>query len=70
LLLVDPPSASVDETIGLAQTLAASGSANGAIYFPPLLGGPLSGAVAGVFARADESRGVWKAPAGLDAVLC
>jgi phage tail sheath protein FI len=28
-----------------------------------------SGAVAGVFARTDASRGVWKAPAGLDATL-
>src|SRR5690606_26992216 len=27
------------------------------------------GAVAGVFARTDGSRGVWKAPAGLDAAL-
>ncbi len=27
------------------------------------------GAVAGVFARTDTSRGVWKAPAGLDATL-
>jgi len=28
-----------------------------------------AGAVAGVFARTDAERGVWKAPAGLDAVL-
>ena len=28
-----------------------------------------SGAVAGIFARTDASRGVWKAPAGLDATL-
>jgi hypothetical protein len=32
-------------------------------YFPP------SGAIAGVFARTDANRGVWKAPAGLDAIL-
>jgi phage tail sheath protein FI len=28
-----------------------------------------SGAVAGIFARTDATRGVWKAPAGLDATL-
>ncbi|QPF82496.1 phage tail sheath family protein [Bradyrhizobium genosp. L] len=28
-----------------------------------------SGAIAGVFARTDAARGVWKAPAGLDATL-
>ncbi|MGI8806780.1 MAG: phage tail sheath family protein [Acidimicrobiales bacterium] len=53
---------------------------HGAIYFPRLrqievgAGGatkeidiPASGAVAGVMARIDAARGVWKAPAGLDA---
>jgi phage tail sheath protein FI len=54
-------------------------SPNGAIYFPylrtsnPLTGGPMdlppSGFVAGVFARIDTSRGVWKAPAGLEATV-
>ncbi len=53
---------------------------NAAIYFPyfraadPEAGGaiadfPPCGAVAGVMARTDGSRGVWKAPAGLDAGL-
>jgi phage tail sheath protein FI len=50
---------------------------NAAIYFPggaaaaPLAAGPLplSGAVAGVWARMDASRGVWKAPAGSEALL-
>lgn len=53
---------------------------NGALYFPrlvegdPLLNGQLdnfapSGAVAGIMASTDSSRGVWKAPAGLDAAL-
>jgi phage tail sheath protein FI len=53
---------------------------NAAIYFPrivaadPLARGDLatfvpSGAVAGVIARTDAQRGVWKAPAGLDASL-
>jgi len=53
---------------------------NAAIYFPyfraadPEAGGavadfPPCGAVAGVMARTDGTRGVWKAPAGLDAGL-
>ena len=55
-------------------------SRNAAIFFPRLsLPNPLRdnqfetfaacGAVAGVFARTDGSRGIWKAPAGLDATL-
>lgn len=53
---------------------------NAALYFPRLrLPNPLNagqvetfsaaGAVAGVMARTDAQRGVWKAPAGLDATL-
>jgi hypothetical protein len=53
---------------------------NAALYFPrvrmtdPLLDGatdlfPPSGAVAGVMARIDGTRGVWKAPAGVGATL-
>jgi phage tail sheath protein FI len=53
---------------------------NAALYFPylraadPLQSGavadfPPCGAVAGVMARTDVTRGVWKAPAGLDAGL-
>jgi Bacteriophage tail sheath protein len=53
---------------------------NAALYFPyfravdPEQGGavvefPPCGAVAGVMARTDATRGVWKAPAGLDAGL-
>ena len=55
-------------------------SANAALFFPRLkLANPLRGnqvevssavgAIAGVFARTDTQRGVWKAPAGLDATL-
>jgi phage tail sheath protein FI len=55
-------------------------SKNAAIYFPrlrytnPLHDNQLEdfapcGAVAGTFARTDAQRGVWKAPAGLDATL-
>jgi len=53
---------------------------NAAVYWPrivaadPLDGSrpramPASGAIAGVFARTDAERGIWKAPAGTDAVL-
>ncbi len=55
-------------------------SKNAALYFPrlrqpnPLRDNQMEdfatgGAVAGVFARTDTERGVWKAPAGLDAIL-
>lgn len=55
-------------------------SRNAALFFPrlrqpnPLRDGQIEtfaacGAVAGVFARTDANRGVWKAPAGLDASL-
>jgi uncharacterized protein len=61
-------------TWGMARTDSA------AVYFPrlrmpdPLQEGRLSdfapcGAMAGVFARTDTERGVWKAPAGIDATL-
>jgi phage tail sheath protein FI len=60
------------------QTLSMSRSANAAVYFPrvtvpdPLANGlprniPASGTVAGIYARTDAARGVWKAPAGTDA---
>ena len=46
---------------------------NAAAYFPPLAGRdgdrPCAPAVAGVVARIDASRGVWKAPAGLEATV-
>lgn len=56
--------------------------ANAALYFPrirtadPVTAGPgpvgtfvPSGAIAGIYARTDARRGVWKAPAGLEARL-
>jgi phage tail sheath protein FI len=60
--------------------LSGDGARNAALYFPHLrvndpTGGagqvdmPPSGAVAGVYARTDVQRGVWKAPAGTDASL-
>jgi phage tail sheath protein FI len=54
-------------------------SQNGALYFPylrttdPENGDPItvapSGFVAGIYAREDGSRGVWKAPAGLETIV-
>jgi len=54
-------------------------STNGALYFPylrttdPVTGAsstaPPSGFVAGIFAREDVNRGVWKSPAGLETTI-
>jgi phage tail sheath protein FI len=60
--------------------LSGTDSRNAALYFPrvvevdSLLGGHTDefvpcGIVAGIMARTDSQRGVWKAPAGLDAAL-
>lgn len=84
-LIVDPPSAWIDKTTARNQFLGTpdvvgTRSANSAIFFPRLLQtDPLQnnqteafaacGAVAGIFARTDASRGVWKAPAGIQASL-
>lgn len=82
MLLVDPPAAwltakKAGDAYRNATEQIGTRSANAALFFPrireanPLQGGRIetfapSGAVAGVFARADAQRGVWKAPAGLD----
>ena len=77
----DEPSDITDETTGLnGTTWGMERNKNAALYFPrlrmpdPLQEGRLSefapcGAVAGIMARTDSQRGVWKAPAGLDATL-
>ena len=85
ILLVDPPSGwrnkatarneftDLDDKVGTR-------SKNAALFFPrlrqpnPLHDNQMEdfapcGAVAGIFARTDTQRGVWKAPAGLDATL-
>jgi uncharacterized protein len=68
---------------GINELRSAIGSdlaINVAVYFPRLqMADPLrenrtsefapSGAIAGIFARTDAQRGVWKAPAGIDASL-
>ena len=82
MLIVDPPSGwgRVDQAVaGMAAGVGAS-SRNAAIFFPRLRQPNAlrdnkietfapCGAVAGIFARTDGARGVWKAPAGLEAAL-
>ncbi|MFE6970149.1 phage tail sheath family protein [Isoptericola sp. NPDC057653] len=82
-LVVDPPPGLALDDVGAFVTSAGVTGENAryaALYYPrvrhadPLRGGQLdtfapAGAVAGVFARTDGSRGVWKAPAGLEAAL-
>ncbi|WP_372740335.1 phage tail sheath subtilisin-like domain-containing protein [Neptunomonas sp.] len=77
--IVDPPGSFILSTIaGWANGV--SQSRNAAVYFPGVLvADPLdsfrqnvmasSGSIAGVYARTDSSRGIWKAPAGTDATL-
>jgi Bacteriophage tail sheath protein len=80
VVIIDPPAAwtSVDNAVTGAGTFASS--KNAAVYFPqiqeadPLRDGQIgpvapSGAIAGVIARTDATRGVWKAPAGLEATI-
>ena len=66
-------------TVAKAKSaVGATSSRNAAVYWPPirkpdpLRDGQIGtfspvGAIAGVIARTDATRGVWKAPAGLDA---
>jgi phage tail sheath protein FI len=82
-LLVDAPAdwkASPPPTSALADFTQLAARDHAAIYFPRLLiPDPLQsnkletyapcGAVAGVIGRTDAARGVWKAPAGIDANL-
>lgn len=81
MLLVDAPmgwSSVADALAGVDSVIARD--PNATIFFPylrspdPLQENRLmdfapSGAVAGIFARTDSSRGVWKAPAGIEANL-
>lgn len=82
MLLVDPPASwrtKADAKAGIALGVGTT-SKNAALFFPRLRQpnpegnnqkedfGP-GGAVAGVFARIDAQRGVWKSPAGTEAAL-
>lgn len=81
-LVMDAPEwadaqAATDTTTGVAKVRIGLVKDYAALYFPRLvinengLERPIgaSGAVAGVMARTDGTRGVWKAPAGLEASL-
>jgi phage tail sheath protein FI len=79
-LLVDSPTTWTDKSAAIGGIASFTKSKNAALFFPRLReANPLhdsqledfapSGAIAGIFARTDSQRGVWKAPAGLDAML-
>lgn len=78
-VILDPPTAVVDAASAKAWLETAPGlrQPNAAAYLPRLLvdGSPAprpfvsSGAVAGVIARTDLTRGIWKAPAGREASI-
>ncbi len=78
-LIVDPP-VGVDQRAEMVTWLGGPGlrDRNSAVFFPrleapdPLAGNRLrqvaaSGTIAGIYARTDSERGIWKAPAGTDA---
>jgi phage tail sheath protein FI len=84
MLIVDPQAGwstvSAAQSGVADMSLTGDFARNAAIYFPrirqsdPQLGGQVDtfvpcGTVAGIMARTDTQRGVWKAPAGLDAAL-
>jgi hypothetical protein len=81
-MIIDPPS-DKDHPDEMATYIAGTGipkSDSAAVYYPwiqiadPLNGGARrqtapSGTMAGLYARIDGSRGVWKAPAGVETTL-
>jgi uncharacterized protein len=81
LLLDSPPTVNaVSSAVDFKTSKLTVHDANGAVFFPrlrapdPLNGFQLrtfapSGVVAGLYARIDSTRGVWKAPAGIEATL-
>lgn len=82
MLILDAPEGWSNKDLARAGINAGVGttSRNAAIFFPWLVlpnalrsnqvePFPPCGAIAGIFARTDAQRGVWKAPAGLEATL-
>lgn len=83
--ILDPPSDAVLDPSGPQRSIAdvmdtlVPKSANGALYFPYVLSPNPStrldeaaapgGFVAGIYARTDATHGVWKAPAGVGAIV-
>ncbi len=81
-LLIDPPKTWTDKDKAKTgiNTDFVDKTENAAIFFPrlrqsdPQSDGQINdfvpcGAIAGIFARTDTQRGIWKAPAGLEATL-
>lgn len=85
MLILDPPKRWRGDFLGSISvsdlgSLSTDAARSAAVYFPrviaadPLQNGlprsfPASGAIAGIWAATDATRGVWKAPAGLAAAL-
>ncbi|MDQ3279917.1 MAG: phage tail sheath subtilisin-like domain-containing protein [Acidobacteriota bacterium] len=82
MLIIDPKvlTRTPDNALADLPTLVTANNKNAAVFYPRiLLQNPMNpdvieeyppcGAVAGVFARIDTQRGVWKAPAGTEATL-
>ena len=82
MLIVDPHSSWTNKSLVLAgvDSYIEGRSSNAALFFPKLKQAnplrdnqieefPPCGAVAGIIARTDLTRGVWKAPAGVEAIL-
>jgi phage tail sheath protein FI len=82
MLLVDPPNDwdSPNDAADSIDSLSLSRNENAAIYYPRIRSPDPDedgrfrtfapcGVVAGVIARTDAQRGIWKAPAGIDAIL-
>lgn len=83
--ILDPPrQAAADDSLAPVPKIADAitalpKSTNGGLYFPYLKAPdpvtaqtvelPPSGTVAGLYSRIDQNRGVWKSPAGLEALL-
>lgn len=72
--VIDPQPALNPAQLKMASNLLRAQGAHGAVYWPRLVtaeAGPdgfgASGAVTGVMARTDATRGIWKAPAGVEA---
>jgi uncharacterized protein len=76
-LIADAPDATNYDSV---QPLSGLEGTNAAIYYPWIMMSdpgqegrlrpfPPSGAVAGIYARTDTTRGVWKAPAGTEATI-
>jgi uncharacterized protein len=76
MVIIDPPASWAAAPTQSQITALANASANAALYYPRLQASLRDnqlasfapcGAVAGIYARTDASRGVWKAPAGAKA---